>query len=99
MRNRQQKELQRLEKALLEADDFEAYYNEPEEEEPELLWQQTDEDYEIYNTDDTDVDLDAYSEEVHRGRKNNALSTVLTMLAMLALSAAILLLLKILGVL
>ena len=99
MRNRQQKELQRLEKALLEADDFEAYYNEPEEEEPELLWQQTDEDYEIYNTDDTDVDLEAYSEEVHQGTSGNGLSVVLTMLVMVALSASILLLLKYLGVL
>ena len=88
-----------MEKALLEADDFEAYYNEPEEEEPELLWQQTDEDYEIYNTDDTDVDLEAYSEEVHQGTSGNGLSVVLTMLVMVALSASILLLMKYLGVL
>ena len=99
MRNRQQKELQRLEKALMELDDTQAYYNEPEDEEPELLWQQADEDYEIYNTDDTDVDLEAYSEEVHHGKSGAGLSVVLTMLVMVALSASILLLLKYLGVL
>ena len=99
MRNRQQKELQRLEKALMELDDTQAYYNEPEEEEPELFWEQPEEDYDIYNTDDTDVDLEAYSEEVHQGKSGAGLSVVLTMLVMVALSASILLLLKYLGVL
>ena len=92
MGKRQQKELRRLDEALMESDDLHeslGFWNNP----PKM------DDHIVFNTDETDVDLDAYSEEVHRGRKNNALSTVLTMLAMLALSAAILLLLKILGVL
>ena len=63
-------------------------------------WQDvSDTHYDIYNTDDTDVDMDVYSEDVHRGRQSSVLPTIATLLALAALSATILWLLKILGVL
>lgn len=99
MRRREQEALRRLEAALME--------NEPEPAFPadgleslDEFWQDTaGMDYDMYNTDDADVDLDDYSEEVHRGKSGNGLSVALTMVAMIALSASILLFLKILGVL
>ena len=91
MGKRQQEELRRLEEALLES--------EYETEAPDFWTNQGSVNPEIYNTDEADVDMDAYSEDVHRGRKGNGLSVVLTMLAMVLLSATILLLLKFLGVL
>ena len=51
------------------------------------------------NTDRSDVDLDAYSEDVSRGRSRNGVNFLLTMLGMVALSACILILFKLLGVL
>ena len=99
MRDRQQKELRRLEEALMEAEYTEEAPAD-ELEELDMSWLETaDTDYDIYNTDDTDVDLDAYSEDVHQGKTGSGLSVVLTMLAMAALSACILLFLKYLGVL
>ena len=89
MGRRQDKELRRLEEALMESDDLQEVWSKSSKQDDHI----------VFNTDETDVDLDAYSEEVHRGRKGSGLSVVLTMLAMMALSAAILLLLKILGVL
>lgn len=92
MGRRQDKELRRLEEALMESDDTQkapGFWNNLSEKDA----------YIVFNTDEADVDLDEYSEEVHSGKKNGALSAALTMLAMAALSAAILLLLKILGVL
>ena len=91
MGNYQNKELRRLEEALME------------EEEQMLNFPQTSDGnaapvYRAVNTDRADVDLDAYSEEVHRG-KSGGLGGVLTMLGMILLSAGILLLLKIWGVL
>ena len=99
MRKRQQQELERLEAALLELeDDEEVFEAEPEVwEEP---WQVSSlPDYEMYNTDDADVDLDDYSEEVYQETSGRGSSIFLTMLAMVALSACILLLLKFLEVL
>lgn len=99
MDKRQQRELQRLEKALMESE-YEERIPEDELELLESSWQESaDMDYDVYNADETDVDLDAYSEEVHRGRGRSVLSAVMTMLAMLLLSGCILLLLKFLGVL
>lgn len=102
MRDRQQKELRRLEEALMETE-YEEEFSEEEFdgiEEVDRTWQQSaDMDYDIYNTDDADVDMDAYSEEVHRGKTGSGLGVVLTMLTMVALSACILFLLKLLGVL
>ena len=99
MRRQQEKELRRLEEALMEAE----YPNEafPAEEEMELEWDAAEdyESYDVYNTDDVDVDLDEYSEEVHQGTHGSGLGIVLTMICMVALSACILMLLKYLGVL
>ena len=92
MSKRQQEELRRLEEALMESDymhEVPDFWEDPPKKNSQVF----------YNTDDSDVDLDEYSEEIHRGSKGNGLSAVLTMLAMLALSAGILLLLKMLGVL
>lgn len=91
MGKRQQEELRRLEEALLESE----YENDV----PGFSARANAVDPDMYNTDDTDVDMDAYSEEVHHGRDRGGLSVVLTMLAMVLLSAAILLFLKFLGVL
>ena len=100
MRKQQQRELQRLEEALLEAEyPQEAFPADPDE--FELDWETPDDSeyYDVYNTDDVDVDLDEYSEDVHRGKQTSGWSIVLTMLAMVALSGCILFLLKHLGVL
>ena len=99
MRKQQQKELRRLEEALMEAEfPQEAFPAEPE---MELDWDEMDdaEDYDVYNTDDVDVDLDEYSEDVHAGKSGSGASIVITMLCMVALSAGILILLRFLGVL
>ena len=99
MRKQQQKELRRLEEALLEAEyPQEAFPADPEN---ELDWEdyEDSESYDVYNTDDVDVDLDEYSEDVHAGKSGSGISVVVTMLCMVALSAGILFLLKYLGVL
>ena len=89
MGKRQKQELRRLEEALMESD-----------ENPKLAKATSSHTaHAVYNTDETDVDLDAYSEDVYRGSHGNFLSGLLTMVIMIALSAGILLLLKILGVL
>lgn len=103
MRRAQEKELRRLEEALLE----EEYPQEAfpaDSDEMELDWEDYEdygeyEHYDVYNTDDVDVDMDAYSEAVHQGKHGSGLSVVITMVAMVALSAGILFLLKYLGVL
>lgn len=98
MRKREREELRRLEEALMEPELAEMPANEMDI--LEDSWQEvSDVSYDIYNTDDTDVDLEVYSEDVHRGRQSNALSTIITLLALAALSAAILWLLNFLGVL
>ena len=99
MRRQQEKELRRLEEALMETEyPQEAFPAEPE---MELEWDAfaDSESYDVYNTDDVDVDLDEYSEEVHQGKRGSGLGVVFTMLCMVALSACILMLLKYLGVL
>ena len=97
MRKREQEELRRLEAALLESE----YQDEIPVDELDLLddtWQEvTDVRYDMYNTDYTDVDLDDYSEDIHRGRRNSALPLV-AVLAIAALIAMIAWLLKFLGV-
>ena len=96
MRKRDEKELRRLEQALLE----EEAMQEDSEYIPESDWQQDDDlDYEIYNTDDTDVDLAEYSEEVYRERSGNGVAVLVTMLCMVIICVLILVLLKYLGVL
>ena len=99
MRKQQEKELRRLEAALMEEEFSQEAF--PAEEELELEWDAFDdsESYDVYNTDDVDVDLEEYSEDVHRGKSGSGWGIVLTMLCMIALSAGILALLKYLGVL
>ena len=43
--------------------------------------------YRAYNTDETDEDLDSYSEEVHRGKRSGGCLTVVLCLLVLALAA------------
>lgn len=93
MRKQQQAELRRLEEALM-AEDL------PEDADPILdeTWlEYTEQDYEIYNTDDTDVDLDAYSDDVHEGGSQKGMGA-LVILTLLLLLAVIVFLLKFLGV-
>lgn len=97
MRRAQEKELRRLEEALMEAEYPQEAFP-ADSDEMELDWENYEE-YDVYNTDDVDVDMDTYSEEVHQGKSGNGLSVVITMVAMVALSAGILFLLKYLGVL
>lgn len=99
MRRGQEKELRRLEEALMETEYPEEAF--PADAEMELDWDEFEdmESYDVYNADEVDVDLDAYSEDVHQGKVGNGLSVVITMVAMVALSAGILFLLKVLGVL
>ena len=93
MRKQQQAELRRLEEALM-AEDL------PEDAAPILdeTWlEYTEQDYEIYNTDDTDVDLDVYSDDVHEGGSQKGMGA-LVILTLLLLLAVIVFLLKFLGV-
>ena len=95
MGKREEKELHRLEEALLEE---ESTQEAPDM--PEPVWQQNDDlDYDIYNTDDTDVDLAEYSDTVYREHSGRGLAVLVTMLCMGLLSVFILILLKYLGVL
>lgn len=95
MTRKEQEALRQLEEALLAQEEPAA-----EEVLPEDTWQvYSDREYRAYNSDRTDVDMDAYSEEVMNGRSGNPLGVVLVMITMVALSAGILFLLKILGVL
>ena len=94
MRKNQQEELRRLEDALMETE----FTNEVDA--LDKTWQSFSKtDYDVYNTDHADVDMDAYSEEVSRGRSGNALSVFLTMVGVVILSLCILILLKLTGVL
>ena len=95
MRRAQEKELRRLEEALMEAEYPQEAFP-ADSDEMELDWEYYEE-YDVYNTDDVDVDMDAYSEEVHQGKSGNGLSVVSTRVAMVALAAGILFLLKYLG--
>lgn len=73
MHKDQKEELERLEAALMEMDQPE----EPEEEDmdqwlEDLFADEEDdcvESYDVYNTDDTDVELEEYSQDVHEGRR------------------------------
>ena len=93
MRKQQQAELRRLEEALMAENDWEEAA--PDLDEPHE--QYADHDYAIYNTDNTDVDMDAYSDDVHRGRRRNG-SGILVVLTIALLAGVIALLLKFLEV-
>ena len=99
MRKSQQKELQRLEDALLEEiaeEDFSAFGPQSSGNTWQLF---SDDEYTVYNTDESDVDIDRYSEEVFQEPAGRGLSVFLTMLLMFLLASGILVLLKIMGVL
>ena len=96
MRKSQQKELQRLEEALLE-DTFDNNYSQRSCGKTPRTF--SDDHYSAYNTDESDVDMDSYSEEVYQEPAGRGLSVFLTMLLMLLLAAGVLVLLKIMGVL
>lgn len=98
MRKQEQEALRRLEAALMEPEPTEEI---PMEEDEDLddIWQElTDIDYDIYNTDDTDVDLDDYSEDVHRGSRKNPFLTIFMIFSLLLLAFSIFVLIKFLGV-
>lgn len=99
MSKQQRDELRRLEEALMEYSDLEGFddfgYGQQNSQ-----WQSISiPDSNGRNTDRTDVDMDAYSEDVYRGGSRKGVSFLLTMLAMVAISACILILFKLLGVL
>ena len=86
MTRKEREALQRLEEALLE-------------EQSRLPDQEyADFDGEAYNTDQSDVDMDAYSEEVRQGRRGNPLGLVLALFTTGLLACCIVFLLKIMGV-
>ena len=99
MSKQQRDELRRLEEALMEDSDLEGFddfgYGQQNSQ-----WQSVSiPDSNGRNTDRTDVDMDAYSEDVYRGGSRKGVSFLLTMLAMVAISVGILILFKLLGVL
>ena len=99
MSKQQRDELRRLEEALMEDSDL-ADFDDFGYGQQNSQWQSVSiPDSNGRNTDRTDVDLDAYSEDVYRGGSRKGVSFLLTMLAMVAISACILILFKLLGVL
>ena len=106
MKKQEQEALERLEKALMELEeDDEVETQDPNfpQIDPDILeytWTETAQiPVDAYSTDDTDVDLDTYSEEVYQGSKHSILPGILTVLVMLMLGGCILFMLKQLGVL
>lgn len=99
MSKQQRDELRRLEEALMEDSDL-AGFDDFGYGQQNSQWQSVSmPDSNGRNTDRTDVDLDAYSEDVYRGGSRKGVSFLLTMLAMVAISVCILILFKLLGVL
>ena len=99
MSKQQRDELRRLEEALMEDSDL-AGFDDFGYGQQNSQWQSISiPDSNGRNTDRTDVDMDAYSEDVYRGGSRKGVSFLLTMLAMVAISACILILFKLLGVL
>lgn len=82
MRKDQREELRRLEEALLEQE-----RPAPETEEAdrwlEDFYTEPVQGYRAYNTDTADVDMDAYSEDVHAGRRGGCLVWLMVMLTVL----------------
>ena len=99
MSKQQRDELRRLEEALMEDSDL-AGFDDFGYGQQNSQWQSVSiPDSNGRNTDRTDVDLDAYSEDVYRGGSRKGVSFLLTMLAMVAISVCILIFFKLLGVL
>ena len=103
MRKQEEEELRRLEQALLEESDQEDF---PEEDPLDWVDEFYDDagqtpamDFTVRNTDDVDVDLDDYSEEVYRAKRGGCLIPgLITVLALCVLTAMVLWLLQYLGV-
>ena len=98
MRKQEQETLRRLEAALMEQSHTDEIPVEETEDVDTILQDWSDVDYEVYNTDDTDVDMDEYSEDVHRGRHKNSLFPIAMIFSLLLLAASIFILLQFLGV-
>ena len=104
MRKQEEEELRRLEKALLEDPDLE----ESDQEEDPLDWVEdfyddigdtVPQDFTVRNTDDVDVDIEDYSEDVYRAKRGGCLIPgLITVLALCVLTAMVLWLLQYLGV-
>lgn len=98
MRKQEQEALRRLEAALLEREVPE----EVSEENTDFLddtWQELSvPQYDAYNTDNADVDLDVYSEDVRQGHRGSRALTFLMVVSLLLLVASVCILLKFLGV-
>ena len=102
MRKDQQEELRRLEQALLEADaqDAQDAWEVTEEETDDWLeeifleGQEDSPDYGVYNTDDTDVDMESYSEEVHNAPEKGGCAVGVFLVLIGVLGAVMLWLLK-----
>ena len=100
MRKKEMEALRQLEEALLAQEEPERIADADETQFLDQTWQEvSDLEYDVYNTDDSDVDLDEYSDRVYRDSGSSPLGTVLMILFMVLLSGSILLLLKMLGVL
>ena len=104
MRKQEEEELRRLEKALLEDPDLE----ESDQEEDPLDWVEdfydnigdtVPQDFTVRNTDDVDVDIEDYREDVYRAKRGGCLIPgLITVLALCVLTAMVLWLLQYLGV-
>ena len=105
MKKQEQEALERLEKALME----DPLYEEVPQEEDPLEWveefyedvaeETPPADFTVHNTDDVDVDLEDYSEEVYRAKRGGCLVPgLITLLALCVLTAMVLWLLQYLGV-
>ena len=98
MRKQEQEELRRLEEELMATE----YTEEDLMDEIEIL-DDTWLDFMdfpdcVYNSDDTDVDLETYSEEVHQGNNRGPSSALLVTLIIILSLVVVFSLLKILGV-
>lgn len=98
MRKQELEALRRLEAALLEQEPAEETAVDTEAFLDETWLELSPSDYDIYNTDASDVDMDAYSEEVHRGSQRSPLLSFLIVVSLLLLAAAIWILLRFLEV-
>ena len=99
MKRDQEEELKRLEEALME----DMHWETAESEEDSMDWVEElfAEDpvsCDIYNTDDTDVDFEAFSQQVQAGKQNNWFPTLLFLTSLVLLVLIVLWFLRYLGV-
>lgn len=95
MKKQELEALRRLEAALLEQPPEES----PADDAIDDTWVElAGSEYDVYNTDDADVDMETYSEEVHRGSQRTPFLSFLMVVSLLLLAVSIGILLKFLGV-